>query len=75
MDRAEIYVGLPDSPLPTALPSGWTVVRDGDPLTVAGPELDLNVTFLGRPLRACSNLAKRRRLPHRVRILGERSGG
>ncbi len=50
MDRAEVYVGLPDSPVPTALPSGWTVVRDGDPITVAGPEMDLKVTFLGRPL-------------------------
>ncbi len=50
MDRAEVYVAMPDSPLPTALPSGWTVLQEGDPLTVAGPELDLKVTFLGRPL-------------------------
>lgn len=45
MDSTEIYVGMPDSLLPFALPTGWTVSRPSDPLTVVGPELDLRISF------------------------------
>jgi hypothetical protein len=48
MDESVVYVGMPDALLPTALPNGWTVVREGDPLSVTGPESDLNISFLSR---------------------------
>ena len=39
---------MPDARLPVILPSGWTVVNQGDPLTVMGPESDLELSFLAR---------------------------
>jgi hypothetical protein len=45
MDSPEVYVGMPDSLLPSALPKGWTVSRPANPLTVVGPELDLRMFF------------------------------
>jgi CubicO group peptidase (beta-lactamase class C family) len=45
MDSPEVYVGMPDSLLPSALPKGWTVSRPDSPLTVVGPELDLRMFF------------------------------
>jgi CubicO group peptidase (beta-lactamase class C family) len=50
MDKSKVYVRMPDAPLPLALPGGWTVVNHGDPLTVLGPESDLELSFLARPL-------------------------
>ncbi len=50
MDRSEVRIEMPDSPLPSVLPGGWMVIQNADPLTVAGPELDLKVTFLSRLL-------------------------
>jgi hypothetical protein len=41
----DIYVGFPHSLLPTALPLGWSVAREV-PLQLAGPELDLHISFL-----------------------------
>jgi CubicO group peptidase (beta-lactamase class C family) len=41
---------MPDAPVPTLLPDGWTVVNSGDLLTVMGPELDLRLSFLARPV-------------------------
>jgi hypothetical protein len=46
MDDPDVYVNMPDSPLPSALPEGWTVSHAADPLTVVGPELDLRISFL-----------------------------
>lgn len=40
---------MPDSPLPSALPSGWTVAQATDPLIVVGPELDLKLYFFATP--------------------------
>ena len=45
MDDPDVYVNMPDSPLPSALPKGWTVSHPADPLTVVGPELDLKISF------------------------------
>lgn len=50
MDELRVNVTMPDAPLPTPLPDGWTVVNLGDPLTVMGPELDLQLSFLARPV-------------------------
>jgi CubicO group peptidase (beta-lactamase class C family) len=50
MDESREYVVMPDSPFPVPLPGGWTVVNEGDPLTVMGPELDLELSFLARPV-------------------------
>jgi hypothetical protein len=50
MDKSQVYVTMPDAPLPVALPGGWTVVNQGDPLTVIGPESDLELSFLSRPV-------------------------
>ena len=46
----QVYVAMPDAALPVALPGGWTVVNQGDPLTVIGPESDLELSFLARPV-------------------------
>jgi hypothetical protein len=48
MDDSQVYVAMPDALLPTALPKGWTVVREADPLRVTGPESDLNISFFSR---------------------------
>jgi CubicO group peptidase (beta-lactamase class C family) len=45
MDEANVYVNMPDSPLPSALPKGWRVSHPADPLTVVGPEGDLEISF------------------------------
>ena len=50
MNKSQVYVTMPDAPLPVALPGGWTVVHQGDPLTVIGPESDLELSFLARPV-------------------------
>jgi CubicO group peptidase (beta-lactamase class C family) len=50
MDESTVYVAMPDAPLPIALPGGWTVTKEGDPLTVTGPESDLKMSFLARPI-------------------------
>jgi CubicO group peptidase (beta-lactamase class C family) len=50
MDEFRVNVTMPDAPLPTLLPDGWTVVHPGDPLTVLGPESDLQLSFLARPV-------------------------
>jgi CubicO group peptidase (beta-lactamase class C family) len=50
MDDYRVNVRMPDAPSPTPLPDGWTVVSLGDPLTVMGPELDLQLSFLARPV-------------------------
>jgi CubicO group peptidase (beta-lactamase class C family) len=49
MDESRVYVTLPQALLQVPLPSGWTVVRQGETLTVMGPELDLELSFLVRP--------------------------
>jgi len=49
MDAFRVNVTMPDAPLPIVLPDGWTVVGAGDPLTVMGPESDLQLSFLVRP--------------------------
>jgi CubicO group peptidase (beta-lactamase class C family) len=41
---------MPDSPVSTPLPGGWSVIRDGDLLVVACPEKDLQLAFLARAL-------------------------
>jgi CubicO group peptidase (beta-lactamase class C family) len=46
MDKSQLYVTMPDAPLPIALPSGWTVANHADPLTVLAPESDLELSFL-----------------------------
>jgi hypothetical protein len=45
MDDPDVYVNMPDSPLPSALPKGWTVSHPADPLTVVGPERDLRISY------------------------------
>jgi len=50
MDQSQEYVVMPDSPFPVLLPGGWTIVNEGDPLTVMGPELDLKLSFIARPV-------------------------
>jgi CubicO group peptidase (beta-lactamase class C family) len=45
MDDPEVYVNMPDSALPSALPKGWTVSHPADPLTVVGPEGDLRISY------------------------------
>lgn len=50
MDAIRVSVTMPDAPLPTVLPDGWTVVHSGDLLTVRGPELDLQLSCLVRPV-------------------------
>src|ERR1700722_2734729 len=50
MDKPQVYVAMPDAPLPVALPGGWTVVNQGDPLIVIGPESDLELSFVARPV-------------------------
>lgn len=49
MTNPEIYVGMPDSPLPAALPTGWTIAQTADPLIVVGPESDLKLAFFVGP--------------------------
>lgn len=49
-DKSKVYVAMPDAPLPIALPSGWAVVNQSDPLTVVGPESDLELSFIARPV-------------------------
>jgi len=48
MDDTALYVGMPDALLPSSLPNGWTVVHEGDPLSLTGPESDLNLSFFSR---------------------------
>lgn len=50
MDEFRVNVTLPDAPLPTPLSDGWTAVNLGDLLTIMGPELDLQLSFLARPV-------------------------
>ena len=50
MDEFRVSVTMPDAPLPTPLPDGWTVVNLSDLLTVLGPESDLQLSFLARPV-------------------------
>jgi len=50
MDEFGVNVTMPDAPLPILLPDGWTVVYSGDLLTVMGPESDLQLSFLARPV-------------------------
>ncbi|MGD0734184.1 MAG: serine hydrolase domain-containing protein [Terracidiphilus sp.] len=50
MDEFRANVTMPDAPSPTPLPEGWTVVNLGDSLTVMGPETDLQLSFLVRPV-------------------------
>jgi len=50
MDEFRVNVTMPDAPLPTLLPDGCTVVYSGDLLTVMGPESDLQLSFLARPV-------------------------
>src|ERR1700683_288760 len=50
MDDPDVYVNMPDSPLPSALPKGWTVSRPSDPLTVVGPEGDLRISYFSARL-------------------------
>ncbi len=52
MDEFRVNVIMPDAPLPTLLPNGWTVVNSnsGDLLAVMGPESDLQLSFLARPV-------------------------
>ncbi len=45
MADPDVYVNMPDSPLPSALPKGWTVSHPADPLTVVGPERDLTISY------------------------------
>lgn len=49
MDGQVVYAEMPDSPLPSLLPKGWTVSHDSVPLTVVGPELDLRIAFFCGP--------------------------
>jgi CubicO group peptidase (beta-lactamase class C family) len=44
-----MYVAMPDAHLPVALPGGWTVANEGEPLTVVGPEGDLTLAFVACP--------------------------
>lgn len=46
MDKSPIAVVMPDAPSPVALPGGWTVASQDDPLTVVGPESDLTLSFV-----------------------------
>src|SRR5258708_31541232 len=50
MNESQVYVTMPDAPLPVALPGGWTLVNQDEPLTVLGPESDLQLSFLARPI-------------------------
>jgi len=42
-------IAMPDAPSPIALPGGWTVASQDDPLTVVGPESDLTLSFVASP--------------------------
>lgn len=48
MDDSTVYIEMPDALVPITLPVDWTIVRKGDPVSVAGPESDLIVSFLAR---------------------------
>lgn len=50
MDDSRVYVAMPEALLQVPLPGGWTVVHQGQRLTVMGPELDLELSFLARPV-------------------------
>jgi hypothetical protein len=50
MNESQVYIAMPDAALPVLLPAGWTVINQGDPLTVMGPESDLTMFFLVRPV-------------------------
>src|ERR1700743_3219207 len=50
MGKFQGNVTMPDTSAPTPLPDGWTVVRSEDPLIVMGPESDLQLSFLVRPV-------------------------
>ncbi len=43
-----IYVGLPDTLLPTRLPGGWSM-DTSEPVTVTAPDRDIRMTFLVFP--------------------------
>lgn len=45
-----VRVEMPGSPSPILLPAGWSVLREGDPLVVIGPEKDLKIAFSAEPL-------------------------
>lgn len=46
MEKSEIYIAMPDVAQPVALPNGWAVTNESEPLTVIGPESDLNLSFV-----------------------------
>jgi CubicO group peptidase (beta-lactamase class C family) len=50
MNESQVYITMPDAALPVLLPARWTVVNQGDPLTVMGPESDVTMFFLVRPV-------------------------
>jgi CubicO group peptidase (beta-lactamase class C family) len=50
MESSKTYVAMPDAASPVALPNGWTAFEEADPLTVVGPESDLRMSFLVRPV-------------------------
>ena len=47
MNDSTAFAVMPEAVQPVALPKGWSILRDGDPLTVAAPESDLRISFLG----------------------------
>jgi hypothetical protein len=34
MENSKIYIAMPDVALPIALPNGWTIAKESDPLTL-----------------------------------------
>jgi CubicO group peptidase (beta-lactamase class C family) len=50
MNESEVLVTLPEGFLQVLLPNGWTVVRQDEPLTVTGPESDVTLSFIARPI-------------------------
>jgi CubicO group peptidase (beta-lactamase class C family) len=50
MDESRVCVAMPEALVQVPLPGGWTVVHQGERLTVMGPELDLELSFLARPV-------------------------
>jgi hypothetical protein len=50
MDESQVNVTLPEASLQTPLPNGWSVVSQDGLLAVMGPESDLHLSCLARPV-------------------------
>jgi CubicO group peptidase (beta-lactamase class C family) len=50
VQNSKTYVAFPDAPVSVALPPGWTELVAAGALTVVGPEGDLRMSFVVRPI-------------------------